>query len=71
MIEMGWNCKVCRKEAQYIADFGTSLANKSGRYTIMRYGYCEQHKPDIITIEEYSKIMNNASQPINEGEDER
>lgn len=50
---MGWVCKVCSKEAKYIADFGTSLMNKKGNYSISRMGYCELHKPIVMTIDAY------------------
>ena len=54
---MTWICRVCQAPATCIADFATSKANKQGVFHISRNGYCEAHKPDILTIEEYEKAM--------------
>ena len=54
---VGWVCKVCDKDAEFIADVPTSRANKQGKYTIQRMGYCKKHKPDIWTIKEYKEAM--------------
>ena len=55
---MVWVCKVCSAEAKYIADFGTSKINKKGNYSISRMGYCERHKPIVMTTDEYLKMRN-------------
>lgn len=51
---MGWLCKVCMEKAKHIADFGTSQI-RNGKYNISRNGYCEEHKPIILSIKEYEK----------------
>ena len=57
---MVWVCKVCGKVAEYVCDIGASRANKQGKYSIHRNGYCEDHKPIIMTIEEYTECMKKA-----------
>jgi len=59
-INMGWVCLVCSKDADFIVDVPTSKANKQGRYSIQRRGFCKAHKPNIWTIKEYNKAMNDA-----------